>query len=205
MRRFAIVGHRAMSKGKLPLNDLAGGAGRMDVLVRAMMAALLTSHGLRKDTEIISHLRGGPGPPRRIRFDGSELVGVHAEERSIAGQIGKVIATPLPPIGHWQPITRGIEHSGGNLQTTLSQWGKIPVVALDANAPRLWTSDASLPEQSNQRDVDIGFVLSDDQPLDEESLNGLMKRSLGQQWLQGHMAIGVVHFLLDEGVTLNLD
>ena len=48
MRRFAIVGHRAMSKGKLPLNDLAGGAGRMDVLVRAMMAALLTSHGLRK-------------------------------------------------------------------------------------------------------------------------------------------------------------
>ena len=79
------------------------------------------------------------------------------------------------------------------------------MVALDANAPRLWTSDASLPEQSNQRDVDIGFVLSDDQPLDEESLNGLMKRSLGQQWLQGHMAIGVVHFLLDEGVTLNLD
>ena len=205
MRRFAIVGHRAMSKGKLPLNDLAGGAGRMDVLVRAMMAALLTSHGLRKDTEIIIHLGGGPGPPRRIRFDGSELVGVHAEERSIAGQIGKVIATPLPPIGHWQSITRGIEHSGGNLQTTLSQWGKIPVVALDANAPRLWTSDASLPEQSNQRDVDIGFVLSDDQPLDEESLNGLMKRSLGQQWLQGHMAIGVVHFLLDEGVTLNLD
>ena len=205
MRRFAIVGHRAMSKGKLPLNDLAGGAGRMDVLVRAMMAALLTSHGLRKDTEIIIHLGGGPGPPRRIRFDGSELVGVHAEERSIAGQIGKVIATPLPPIGHWQPITRGIEHSGGNLQTTLSQWGKIPVVALDANAPRLWTSDASLPEQSNQRDVDIGFVLSDDQPLHEESLTGLMKRSLGQQWLQGHMAIGVVHFLLDEGVTLNLD
>ena len=45
MRRFAIIGHRAMSKGKLPLNDLAGGAGRMDVLVRALMAALLTSHG----------------------------------------------------------------------------------------------------------------------------------------------------------------
>ena len=42
VRRFAIVGHRAMSKGKLPLNDLAGGAGRMDVLIRAVMSSLLT-------------------------------------------------------------------------------------------------------------------------------------------------------------------
>jgi len=194
-----------MSKGKLPLNDLAGGAGRMDVLVRAMMAALLTSHGLRKDTEIILHLGGGPGPPRRIRFDGSELVGVHAEERSIAGQIGKVIAKPLPPIGQWQTITRGIEHSGGNLQTTLSQWAKTPVIALDANAPRLWNLDSAIPQQSSDDEIDLAFVLSDDQPLDEKILEGIMKRSLGEKWLQGHMAIGIVHFLLDEGVELNLD
>ena len=193
-----------MSKGKLPLNDLAGGAGRMDVLVRALMAALLTSHGLRKDTEIILHLGGGPGPPRRIRFDGSELVGVHAEERSIAGQIGKVIGKPLPPIGHWQTVSRGIEHSGGNLQTTLSQWGDIPVVALDADASRLWNEHATLPYQSKEVEVDLGFVLSDDQPLEDELLDGIQRRSLGQNWLQGHMAIGIVHFLLDEGVELNL-
>ena len=43
VRYFALVGHRAMSKGKLPLNDLAGGAGRMDVLIRGLMAGLLTS------------------------------------------------------------------------------------------------------------------------------------------------------------------
>ena len=60
MRRFAIIGQRAMSQGKLPLNDLAGGAGRMDVLVRAMMSALMTSHGFRNDTEIFLHLQGGP-------------------------------------------------------------------------------------------------------------------------------------------------
>ena len=33
MRRFAIIGHRAQSSGKLPLSDLASGAGRMDVLL----------------------------------------------------------------------------------------------------------------------------------------------------------------------------
>ena len=115
VRRFAVVGHRAMSKGKLPLNDLAGAGGRMDVVVRALMAGLLTSHGLRSNTEVVLHLMGGPGPPRRIKFDGRELKGLHADERSIAGTVGKVIATPLPPIGHWQPITAGITHSGGDL------------------------------------------------------------------------------------------
>ena len=65
MRRFAVVGHRAMSKGKLPLNDLAGGGGRMDVLIRATMAALLTSHGIRNNSEVVLHLMGGPGPARR--------------------------------------------------------------------------------------------------------------------------------------------
>ncbi|MEC9204261.1 MAG: tRNA (pseudouridine(54)-N(1))-methyltransferase TrmY, partial [Candidatus Thermoplasmatota archaeon] len=48
MRRFAVIGHRAMARGKLPLNDLAGAGGRFDVLVRATTAALLTSHGLRE-------------------------------------------------------------------------------------------------------------------------------------------------------------
>jgi hypothetical protein len=33
---------------------------------------------------------------------------------------------------------------------------------------------------------------------------GVVLRSLGNLWLQGHMAIGVVHFLMDEGVELNL-
>lgn len=194
-----------MSKGKLPLNDLAGGAGRVDVLIRALMAGLLTSHGIRTDTVVVLHLMGGPGPPRRIKFDGAELRGLHAEERSIAGTLAKVLATPLPPIGRWQPITAGIEHSGGGLTHTLREWKGTPVIALDADAPRLWQSGAVLPDRSQTNDVDVGFVLSDDQPLTDEETNDLVPRSLGETWLQGHMAVGAVHFLLDEGVALNLN
>ena len=194
-----------MSKGKLPLNDLAGGAGRVDVLIRALMAGLLTSHGIRTDTVVVLHLMGGPGPPRRIKFDGGELRGLHAEERSIAGTLAKVLATPLPPIGRWQPITAGIQHSGGGLTHTLREWKGTPVIALDADAPRLWQSGAVLPDRSQPNDVDVGFVLSDDQPLTDEETNDLVPRSLGKTWLQGHMAVGAVHFLLDEGVALNLN
>ena len=204
MRRFAVVGHRAMSKGKLPLNDLASGAGRMDVLIRALMAGLLTSHGLRSDTQVVLHLMGGPGPSRRVKFDGATLKGLHAEERSIAGTIGKVIATPLPPIGHWQPITAGITHSGGDLSHTLREWSDGPTVVLDAEAERLWSDDAVLNGTSATNTTPMNFVLSDDQPLGEMDGTDGNRRSLGSNWLQGHMAIGVVHFLLDEGVELTL-
>jgi len=204
MPKFAVMGHRAMAKGKLPLNDLAGGAGRMDVLIRATMAALLTSHGLRADTVVVLHLLGGPGPPRRIKFDGAKLKGLHADERSIAGTIAKIIALPLPPIGRWDEVTAGLSHSGGNLSTTLREWTDSTVVVLDAQAPRLWSEGAALPQKGEKKTCDLAFVLSDDQPLDSTETAGQVKRSLGDVWLQGHMAVGVVHFLLDEGVELNL-
>ena len=217
MRRFAVIGHRAMSSGKLPLNDLASGAGRMDVMVRALMAAMMTSHGFRRDTEIILHLLGGPGPNRRLKIIGSEVRGIHAEERSVAGQIAKVLREPTPPIGMWSKRADGIYDSGGDINETIREWRDSTIIALDANAPRLWVEGAVIPSESNpgwsaladsknQNDsgLNIGFILSDDQSLELESTPGIAFRSLGQQWLQGHMAIGICHFLIDEGVELFL-
>ena len=201
VRRFAIVGHRAMSKGKLPLNDLAGGAGRMDVLIRAVMSSLLTSHGLRENVEVVLHLQGGPGPHRRLKFVGSELRGFHAEERSVAGLIAKVIREPLPAIGHWIERTPGLYDGGGSLSHTLMEWKDSVTVRLDADADRLWNENSTIPMQSTPTKDSIAFLLSDDQPLDTDQ--GI-PRSLGSTWLQGHHAIAICHFLLDEGVELNL-
>ena len=216
MRRFAIIGHRAQSSGKLPLNDLAGAAGRMDVLIRALMASLMTSHGFRKDTEIILHLWGGPGPKRRLKIVGSEVRGIHAEERSVAGQIAKVLREPVPPIGSWIKRSDGIYDSGGSIEETLRDWESSTIIALDAHAERLWLENSVIPMTSNPLSVDyeaengrtngidIAFILSDDQTLDLSGINRVAKRSIGQKWLQGHIAIGICHFLIDEGVALNL-
>jgi len=140
IRRFAVIGHRAMNKGKLPLNDLAGGAGRMDVLIRAVMSALLTSHGLRSNVEVILHLQGGPGPNRRLKFVGSELRGFHAEERSVAGLIAKAIREPSPAIGQWIERTPGLYDGGGNLGNTLSEWKDSVFVSLNCKSrqKQLW-------------------------------------------------------------------
>ena len=56
----------------------------------------------------------------------------------------------------------------------------------------------------NIEGLDIGFILSDDQPLELSFSDKILTRSIGEKWLQGHMAIGICHFLIDEGVELNL-
>ena len=212
-----IIGHRALSSGKLPLNDLAGGAGRMDVLIRALMASLMTSHDFRRDCEVILHLWGGPGPKRRLKIIGNEVKGIHAEERSVAGQISKVLREPTPPIGNWVKRSSGIYDSGGSIEETIREWSDSTIIALDANAERLWINNAEIPTKSKPlsyettddlsskiEGIDIGFILSDDQPLELNFSSHIVKRSIGEKWLQGHMAIGICHFLIDEGVELNL-
>ncbi|MCS5533537.1 MAG: hypothetical protein NZ736_04700 [Candidatus Poseidoniaceae archaeon] len=219
MRRFAIIGNRAMAQGKLPLNDMAGAAGRMDVLVRALMSALMTSHGMRRDSEIVLHLHGGPGPARRIKFIGSELKGVHAEERAVAGQIGKVIQLPTPARGQWVKRSNGIYDCGGDIENTISEWKGSTIIRLDADAPRLWNAESAIPQQSKPLSkavgewdetvisgINIAFILSDDKPLIESELllENTIPRSLGEEWLQGHLAIAICHFLIDEGISLNI-
>ena len=159
-RFFAIIGHRAPSSGKLNLNDLSG-SGRMDVLVRAVNSALFVSHGIRKDSQILVHLQGSEGPDRRILFDGTTLSGVRPDERSIAGQIKSIMKLPIPPVGHFQEVTQGIFHSGGDISDTIDYWKKdgVEINILDINGKNI----------SEKESVEkIGIILSDDLPFSVE-------------------------------------
>ena len=166
----------------------------MDVLVRAVNAALFVSHGTRDACHVILHLLGGGGPNRRIWFDGTRIGGVRPDERSIAGQIKGINKLPIPPRDRFKEFSSGILHSGGDINQTFHDWddrGVSPVL-LDAEGEGF---------NSIQRPNDIGFILSDDQPLsarDRASLHGLDSVSLGRQWLQGHSCISIIHHLLDE-------
>ena len=108
MRRFAIIGSRGPPSSTFHLDDLPG-SGRIDVICRNIGSCLLLSHGIREDVEVIVHLLGGPGKPRRIKFTGSSITGLRADERSIAGRIRKVVVEPLPPIGAWKQVSQGMK------------------------------------------------------------------------------------------------
>ena len=193
-RWFAIIGHRAPSEGTLNLNDLPGSGGRMDVLVRAVNAALFVSHGIRDYSHVILHLMGGEGPNRRIWFDGTRIGGVRPDERSIAGQIKRINKLPILPRNRFEEFSSGILHSGGDIYQTLQDWGErgVTPVLLDADGGD-FNSILNLDK--------LGFILSDDQPFsdqDKAGFHGLASLSLGGEWLQGHSCISIIHHLLDE-------
>ena len=195
LRRFAIIGHRVPSSGKINLNDLAGSSGRMDVLARAVNTALFLSHGIRDDSQVILHLLGGPGPARRICFEGDSVRGLHPDERAISGQIGRALKEPVPAIGQKSELHSGFWHSGGTINQTIAEWSKekVSIYVLDAGGDGI--------DDIGETDDNLGFILSDDQPLSEadlSALENLPRLSLGNKWLQGHVCISIIHHLLDQ-------
>ena len=70
----------------------------------------------------------------------------------------------------------------------------------------MWSLDAKITNNEiSKDDFDVTFILSDDKPLGLEISGNIVSRSIGSQWLQGHIAIGICHFLLDQNVPLNVD
>ena len=192
-RRFAIIGHRTPSSGKLNLNDLAGACGRLDVLVRAVNTGLFRSHGIRTDSDVTLHLLGGPGPARRIWFQGSALKGVHPDERALAGQVGKCLKEPVPAIGQLVELHHGLWHAGGGVSQTITEWEREGV--------RLYVLDADAALFTPAVEEKVGFFLSDDQAFSDEdlvALEGIERVSLGKEWMQGHACIAVLHHQMDQ-------
>lgn len=87
VRYFVIAGHRAATTGDFKLDDIAGGAGRLDILVRCVNSAFFLSHNLRKDTELHLVLLGGNDAPKTVRMVGAELRYLNPDERSTASLI----------------------------------------------------------------------------------------------------------------------
>lgn len=95
MRYFVITGHKAVTTGNFKLDDIAGGAGRLDILVRCVNSAFFLSHNLRKDVEAYLVLEGGESAPKTVIFKGSELRYLNPDERSTASLIRNALLKPV--------------------------------------------------------------------------------------------------------------
>src|SRR3954468_10373902 len=96
MRRFVVIGQKAIASPDFSLTDLPGTSGRLDVLLRCLRAALLVSHGLRRDTIVYLVLLGGEGAPRVLRVDGSAIRFVRPDERALALLVQKALGRATP-------------------------------------------------------------------------------------------------------------
>jgi tRNA pseudouridine-54 N-methylase len=102
--------------------------------------------------------------------------------------------TPIPPIGHFTEVSRGIRQSGGDIFQTLKEWDLegIDCYALDAKGSAF---------ESVNLTGKCGFVLSDDLELELGDIGiHIGSLSLGETWLQGHSCISVMHHILDSQI-----
>jgi tRNA (pseudouridine54-N1)-methyltransferase len=193
VRRFLVVGHRASTDPRFPLDDLAGGAGRMDILLNAANAALLLAHDLRRDTEIGLLLLGPPTPPRFIRLVGFRLKAYQPDIRANAGLIRRALVD----------ASRVERESSPGVNGSIASFAE----ALDCLGPTfVWLKEGGTDIRRVALPADATFVLSDNQELLEDEERNLTDRAahvvgLGPVALHTDHAIALVHNELDRRGT----
>ncbi len=91
MRHFYVKSTKGRTCGDFNLNDTAGGAGRLDIIARAVNSALWLSHSLRRDVVFHTILFGEPNPPIYIKITGEKVRKVQPDERNITIFLKKAI------------------------------------------------------------------------------------------------------------------
>ena len=192
MRRFLVLGHKAASGPGFSQKDLAGTGGRLDILVRCVPAALLVSHGLRPDVELLTLHLGPPEAPKVVRWRSGEMRHLNPDERSTALLMEKALSAPTTgPV--WAPATPGVSVAALDLAELLEGLGDAPLYLLDEAGVDV--AEADLPR-------DATFVLGDHLGFLPEEAALLERRaagkvSVGPVSLQADPCIVVLHNHLD--------
>ena len=141
LRRFIVIGQKATASPDYSLINLPASSGRLDVLLRCLRAALMYSHGLRRDTVVYLVLLGGPQAPRTLRIEGATARFLRPDERSLAVLVQKALATPLSASENksvgFVPVRAGVAIAEGGLDAVLADLGKAALHVLEEGAPDL--------------------------------------------------------------------
>lgn len=189
MRRVIVLGHELPTTPDFSLDDLPGSAGRLDVLCRCVTAGLLTSHGIRSNTEVIVVVQD----ELVIRFAGDEVRRLQPDERSTAARFRDALDAADEAIGSIVvDVSPGVTVQRGDLETA--------VAGAPGRLVRLHGDGTALPE------TDLGepatFVLSDHRSFtdsDDRILEaaGAESVSVGPLAIHADQAITVAHNFLD--------
>ena len=184
-RNFVIIGHRAHTVADWKLDDLCGGAGRLDVLVRCVTASLWKSHGIRKETNVWLILNGPPNAPITVHFSGEKIRYLNPDERSTAALIRNGLIK-------YKNQNDALETSPG---ITMERIGLEDVLMKLPNPVLL--SETGKDNIGNS----ATFILGDDKdPTESEMkiLNSLEKAKVGETSLLTSACITLIHHFLDE-------
>jgi len=158
-RRFIVVCGRAIASGDFRLDDLPG-SGRLDVGLRCIRAALLISHGVRREAVVYLVLRGGARAPRVLRITGRDARFVRPDERSLAVLAQKALTSAGEGPRGFVDVRPGVAVANGDLEEVVADLGSATPYVLERGAP-------DLRDAKDLGEADVAFLLGDDVGLDE--------------------------------------
>ncbi len=195
MRRFLLLAHRVPVSGAFTLNDLAGGAGRMDEIARAVSTAFTLSNDLRRDTEVTVLFAAEPPPrARRIRLTGARLRHLNPDERSTAALLKNALVRSVA-------LTEELESSPGLAVAPVDPLAELEEFARAEDA--LWLTEGGSP-LDEWRPTATGFsaVLSDPTDPGEAEVGvliaaGVPRVRLGPRSMRTSQCVDVLHNAFD--------
>ncbi|SER61688.1 tRNA (pseudouridine(54)-N(1))-methyltransferase TrmY [Natrinema salaciae] len=193
MRQFVLIGHDVPTEPDFSLDDLAGGAGRLDALCRSITASFVTSHGIREDVRV--HLIARD--ELTITFDGRDLRRLNPDERSTAALVRTALehrdeaigALPAEPSPGVELYRRGFD-------------GTLAEIADDGPIVQLHEDGEAVVDVAADALADSIFVLSDHRDFTDEETAlleefGDRRLRLGPELLHADQAITIAHHYLD--------
>jgi len=194
MRRFLFLAHRVPPEGAFTLNDLAGGAGRMDEIARAVSTAFTLSNDLRRDTVVTVLFVAEPPPrARRIDLNGTRLRYLNPDERSTAALLKNALTRAAA-------FPREFESSPG--LTVASVDPEAELRAFLGRPGAVWLTEAGRPISDWNPGSEVAAVISDPYdptPAEHELLvaSGVPQLSVGPRSLRTSQVVDLVHAALD--------
>ena len=197
MRNFIVVGHKATTAPNFSLEDIPGTSGRLDILCRAVTAAFVISHGIRKDVCVYLVLLGGE-VPKTIRLVGETLRHLNPDERTTAALLKKALAVPATP--QWALSTSGIFVRTGGLSEMLADLKDVKLIYLREDGADIRGFDAQ--GKNSSLSGEAAFILGDHTGMtpEEEALieqAGAKVLSLGTTSLHADHCVVLINWLLD--------
>ena len=195
MKDFIIIGNKAVTGGKISLNDLPGSAGRMDVLCRCVTASLFISFGMRRDVNVHLVLKGGPEPHKIVRFNGETMRSLNPDERSSGSLIQKALLIPAGEIE--KESTTGVFVRAGDLTVLLDEFKDRPLYYLKEDGGDI----SELTKSKEAADIfnDGVFILGDNQGVFEEDEAAIENAGASR------ISVGPISLLSSQCITLILN
>jgi tRNA (pseudouridine54-N1)-methyltransferase len=196
MRHFVVLGRNATASDDFSLDDVPGTSGRLDVGLRCLRAALLVSHGVRRDSVVYLLLGGGPRAPRVLRVRGSAARFLRPDERSLAVLAKKALAVGTDDEARGFVEARpGVSVVKGGLDRIVEDIPSARAFVLEQGAP-------DVRQAAGLELGDVAFFLGDSTGIDGEArvrLDQLGARpvGVGPIGLHAEDAIAIVSNELD--------